>query len=430
MDKLDLDIQNYSIKEMEQLLKIPPGTKYDENVLNLKESVFRDQLMRANIPPETKTKVAWFIGEIKSTLMKIIDSRKQETPSTYETTYDAPPLKKEMLHTTAERYGTKFLQEKTMTENVQYTWSDNIYPGIINPLKRRTVYRTINIDTRFRSNPEKTSSTDFQVTLPTIIQNVVSMRVGSLEIPISFYGICNEYGNNFFKISITTPPTPPADPEGPPETFSAMIVFPDGNYNGSDYVGQLNAIFMSMPAPFATVRVDLDVSETGSGTGLLSIYSTDTTILNMTIDFTTDIYGEPSNLPLTTKFGRTMGFYHGYYDGSTSYVGDTIIEPSPIRYICLVVDDFNSPAYDQFVSVFNQSVVTKNVLVRIPVKAAFFSLLYINDFQTMGESREYFGPVNVEKLKIQLLDDHGRILKGNNGIDFSFTIIMKCLYDL
>jgi len=43
--------------------------------------------------------------------------------------------------------------------------------------------------------------------------------------------------------------------------------------------------------------------------------------------------------------------------------------------------------------------------------------------------REYFGPVTINKLKIQLLDEFGRIVD-LNYMDFSFSILLTIAYDI
>ena len=43
--------------------------------------------------------------------------------------------------------------------------------------------------------------------------------------------------------------------------------------------------------------------------------------------------------------------------------------------------------------------------------------------------RQYFGPVNIDKLQIQLLDDMGRFVDINNS-DYSFSLLFETVYDL
>ena len=41
--------------------------------------------------------------------------------------------------------------------------------------------------------------------------------------------------------------------------------------------------------------------------------------------------------------------------------------------------------------------------------------------------RNYFGPVNITRLKIKLMDDRGNTVN-LNGLDFNFTLIAETLY--
>jgi hypothetical protein len=43
------------------------------------------------------------------------------------------------------------------------------------------------------------------------------------------------------------------------------------------------------------------------------------------------------------------------------------------------------------------------------------------------QMREYFGPVNITTMTIGLYDDKGNVL-GLNGMDWSCTLLVKCLY--
>jgi hypothetical protein len=44
-------------------------------------------------------------------------------------------------------------------------------------------------------------------------------------------------------------------------------------------------------------------------------------------------------------------------------------------------------------------------------------------------SRQYFGPVDIQKMQIQLLDEYGRVLDMNN-MDYSFCLSFQTVYDL
>ena len=70
-----------------------------------------------------------------------------------------------------------------------------------------------------------------------------------------------------------------------------------------------------------------------------------------------------------------------------------------------------------------------NILARISIKGTYFSLLMENDLSIISEPRRYFGPVDIQRIRVRLFDDHGRILEMNNA-NFSFCLVFKMLYDL
>jgi hypothetical protein len=47
----------------------------------------------------------------------------------------------------------------------------------------------------------------------------------------------------------------------------------------------------------------------------------------------------------------------------------------------------------------------------------------------VSESRQYFGPIDIARLQIRLLDVYGRVLD-LNGADYSFCISLNVIYDL
>ena len=66
-----------------------------------------------------------------------------------------------------------------------------------------TTTHLLSIDSRFRNEYFKSTSTDFLVTLPLSITNVVSMELVALEIPATYFAINKRLGNNYFHIVIS-----------------------------------------------------------------------------------------------------------------------------------------------------------------------------------------------------------------------------------
>ena len=45
----------------------------------------------------------------------------------------------------------------------------------------------------------------------------------------------------------------------------------------------------------------------------------------------------------------------------------------------------------------------------------------------INRSRNYFGPVNIEKLRVTLYDEYGRVINLNN-MDWSCALTFECMY--
>ena len=87
-----------------------------------------------------------------------------------------------------------------------------------------------------------------------------------------------------------------------------------------------------------------------------------------------------------------------------------------------------------FIAAFNKSTLDKNIITRI-------NCAYIMDDTAiykpandpglgvqLNKTREYFGPVNIERLHVSLIDEYGKILDLNN-MDWSMTLLFESLYD-
>lgn len=74
---------------------------------------------------------------------------------------------------------------------------------------------------------------------------------------------------------------------------------------------------------------------------------------------------------------------------------------------------------------------TSDILAIIPVKTSVGvptgSLLVEFSGSLQDNTRTYFGPVNIERMAVKLLDDKGNILN-LNGNDWCITLIAECLY--
>jgi hypothetical protein len=151
---------------------------------------------------------------------------------------------------------------------------------------------------------------------------------------------------------------------------------------------------------------------------------------NFTLGFDTDANGYTDNgTPLPLKFGWLMGFRLGTYSGNCTYVTEGIPDLKGSKYLFLVIDDYNNNVNNSFSSAFNSSILNKNILARISYAQNTFNIVSQNNLGLITPKREYYGPVDVQKMNVQLLDEYGRIVELNN-MDFSFCITFQMVYDL
>jgi hypothetical protein len=436
MDGLDLDINNYTIKDLERFFQISPNKKYSAADIELKEAELKEVLLSTgHINKKFKRDLMAFLDTAKDWLITVKCKNETKNPTSF---HNVPKMEK-YPNVPASREAMPRMEELIERPDTQYvnTFTSEYFPGIMNPLKTRVITKCLNIDTRFRDNMTQTSSSDFLVNLPIRLQKVVSMQITAIEFPVSFYGISSKYGNNYFYISATQQLIDGGDIS----EESKIVIVPDGNYNATDLIDTVNTLISGINPDgspidpnslFNYVQLRLDVSQTGSGTAKVFIETKGNlnyTIKEIKVDFSLDIDGNPDKAPVTSKIGMNLGFLKRKYQGASNYVSETLVEPANVRYLYLAIDDFNNNVNNHFISAFNSSILSPNILARISVKGSYFSLMMESDLNLTTEPRKYFGPVDIQKMHIQVFDDHGRILDMNNS-NFSCCILFKMLYDL
>ncbi len=418
----DLNINNYTIKELEDLFELP--SNYDESILEIQETKLRQNIINdRSIVALTKNNTLDFINKVKQKLVKNINSNL--TPNTniaklaknWENIYNT---NKTLERSDLINAGSTNIIKREVTPYGQSSPSE-FYQGTINPLNKRILRQNINIDTRFRDNYYSTSASNFHVDLPLKLSKVVSLQLSALELPNTFYVISQVFGNNFLVLETTD-----SDP--------LIITIPDGNYDYLGLQGYINNFLSATTGEYNLIQFLAD-SNTPAGSGPQGgsgkmIIGSSTGTVSFSINFLTDRYGnEDKQTPLPLKLGWLLGFREGYYENNTTYISEGIINLLGPRYIYLVVDDFNNSVLDGFYGAFTSSILNKNILARISLQGSVFNYLSKDNMNLISTPRQYFGPVDIQKLQIQVLDEYGRILNLNN-MDYSFCLQFQTIYDL
>ena len=411
----DLNIDNYTKQELASLFDLPPN--YDDSILEIKESKLRENIMKnTEINKDTQKRTVNFLVKAKTILLNNYATGKsdknpelqQKILEFYNTSYELKPTKLE----DQEEHMVQVRPDKPYLSS----YPSEFFPGVINPLKKRTIKKNLNIDTRFRENYFSSPSTNFNFALPIDFDNVLQMQLTSLELPTTYYNVSKQYGNNFFSITANTSTT--------------VVTIPDGNYTYDGIVNIIYTQLTNLGAPFNEVVFLLNINNnSGSGQMMVGLIPA-STITSLSLNFQADRFGiDDRSTPLPLKFGWMLGFRNGIYENNLNYVSEGIVDVTGPRYIYLVVDDHNNNVNNGFYSAFNSSLLNNNILARISLQSRFFDVQISNNLNIVTTPREYFGPVNIKNINIQLLDEYGRIMDINN-MDYSFCLTLITAYDI
>ena len=233
--------------------------------------------------------------------------------------------------------------------------------------------------------------------------------------PTTYYNVSKQYGNNFFSVT--------ANEE------TSVVTIPDGNYTGEQIVNVINNQLFLLGYPFDKVVFLLNINN-NSGSGQMMVGPLDASLNTLSLNFQADRFGiDDRGTPLPLKFGWILGFRNGIYINNLNYVSEGVTDITGPRYVYLVIDDHNNNVNNGFYSAFNSSLLNNNILARISLQSQFFDIQLTNNLNIVTTPREYFGPVNLQHLNIQLLDEYGRVVDLNN-MDYSFCITLKTVYDI
>lgn len=409
----DLDVNNYTRRELIKMFDLPEN--FNKTIVETTETKLKDGIINnPDIGQDIRVRTMNFLIKAKNIILNQ-DSEIVNNPS-----YD---LYKENFELTTTKLEDKTDRDIQVRKETPYFDShpSEYFAGAINPLKKRIVKKNLNIDSKFRDNYFSNLSSNFNFNLPMNMNNVVQMQLSAIELPTTYYAISKQIGNNFFTITVNG-------------TTTTTINLPTGNYTQTTIMDAINyQLSLATDASFSEVVFAINL-ENGSGSGqtMVGLAPSSSSITEFELNFQTDNKGNKDpNTPMPLKLGWLLGFRNGFYANNLNYVSEGIVDVSGPKYLFLVVDDYNNNVNNSFYSAFNSSLLNKNILARITLTSQHnsFSTLQQNNLNIVTTPREYFGPVKIQRLNIQLLDEYGRIIDLNN-MDFSLCLNFNVVYDL
>ena len=197
MEKNEYDINNYTDQECFDILDLDNPT---DRELEMKILQFMDKY-------EEKSKRLYSFFESMYDRFFLDDNEVEG----FESAYIARDDRTDTLDAAAKNLGNTNAKASTQvignatttisTHNVDYV-KDKLK---LNPVERKTIFKMISIDSQFREDPGNTSATNFTMNLSESIDNVISMKLYSVQIPYTWYTINETFGSNFFYIKGNSP---------------------------------------------------------------------------------------------------------------------------------------------------------------------------------------------------------------------------------
>ena len=167
-------------------------------------------------------------------------------------------------------------------------------------VKKPIQTKYINVDTRFRDDYNNNFTIDYNLTLDDRTNDVKSIYVTNLELPISFYNISEALGNNVFKVDTT------------------IITVPDGNYDASTLATTIDGLLPSGSFAIANNKATI--------TGTFDVY------------FNVDKDGNFNRYNLKSSLGWLLGFREPQYTVDGSQITEGLVNLNGPRYLYLTID--------------------------------------------------------------------------------------------
>tara|TARA_X000000368_G_scaffold345389_1_gene284474 strand:+ start:4718 stop:6106 length:1389 start_codon:yes stop_codon:yes gene_type:complete len=462
MDKVNLDINTYTLTELENLLKLIKPYN-EEDILNKKNNL-ENQITKSDINENKKEELYIFLDNIKNKLANEYLNSLIENDS--------------LLNDVNKYDGNHFIINN----------NKNGYASVLENNKKvnkSIIKKTFTIDSIFRSNYDNPNnkSHDYIIELPETITNAVTMSISSIEIPLSYHNVSDDLNNNTFSIELnkkSVTGSPPNEVEVITNDDSWNIVLVPGLYESlftssaqrkaQNIETQINTQIKTQVNSNTQSANDISKNLTFkvdpiSGFGAF-IYNNKFAInekvesgsqiaINFNIDNERTLNNCSEN-SLYQKLGWQLGFRSdkAIIDCSSAITSgpfpsianptatpDTASIISPCichiaypRYLYIAIDDFQTSSRNYF-AVASPSTIAPNIISRINIlscledKTAFKNAGAPGDYlYTNKHVREYFGPTNIKRLRIQILDEFGRNFPINN-MDWSFVASFECFYN-
>jgi len=269
----------------------------------------------------------------------------------------------------------------------------------------------INIDARFSDEFPCFPFADYYIALEEPVHHVKSLSIACIEVPVSFFNICDALKNNCFKI---------VDIDNPKN--KAVIKIKDEHYTKESLIETINGELLS--------NTIYDLSFTISSTNKTKITTTNSRYI---LDFSVNDKGETGQNENT--FGSVLGFKNPKYYIEPDKENETekICNYLNPRYLFLEILEREHNRENKTNYAFESNMIcsklSKYIIARITMEYNTFpygSVLTANIFNGLliSDTRRYKEKIRLEDLEVRIVNEFG-IPICFNGFEISFCMVVE-----
>lgn len=373
MDNLDIDENNYTIYEIINMFSID-----DTNINKLETYVIQKRYEHIcdtinnnqNMDINNKIYLQNFYKRLRDKLMKHVNKE-----DNYQNKEDNYQRRNEHL---------KLFQP----------YNDQIQQHILNQIQtifneyKGTRSTLLVINSKFRKELS-TNPNDYQISLPYTFNNVVRMYFKSIEMPNTI--------NSVFSSSLIMAVN---------ETILSIDI---SNIDAIDDI--IDVINTKLTSEYISITIEKSNQH---------IIIRNTCEEEVKIDFGSNCDFNSSSL------GYTLGFRKKVYtiNSNSTIQTEAYYDLKRTKNIFVEIDDFqNASALQSMIILTQNNIMSSNVIAKIPIASHPQSsyITYETSTYNIDKYRTYNGPVQINKLRIRLLDDDGNLIQNGNA-DYVISI--------
>jgi len=260
LNNLNLDLNSYSYNDLLNLFSISHtlhNNNFNNQVIINKNNLKNQIQKREDLSKTYRDKIYSFIEDASKKLIN--EHTKNVNLSSNKGTWSQTqnPIIQVGSHIIQENQNRIVGKTATIADG-RISGTDDAPPGWLNPINVKTLTTGINIDSRFRDNYYGTTASDFSFNLPVQQNKVISMRIATIDIPMSYYAIQRSRGDATLLIVNASPidtshcrgSDPPfhsyldlTDPQSPRKlSFDEAFAIGTGNFEVNEVLSSKNCV--------------------------------------------------------------------------------------------------------------------------------------------------------------------------------------------